>query len=293
MDGGDNPTSRERRWSNGCKDREKTDMAKVDVTLINAQDGEAWPAEVVVDKPVGWWVGDIVTQLDLPTEIAGQPVRYRFVIERTGQAVTEEETLEAAGLREGDVVRLERDPTPPPRAVAPVTKAGLPGWVWALGGVVLLVAALAVGMLASRQAAERKAATAIAQTRATEQAVATTTAQTRATEQAAATTTAQVRATEQAVATATTQTQATEQAAATATAQAQATEQAAAIATAQTRATEQAATTATAAALTAMPTSTPTPTHRPTPAPPTPTPVPPTPTPAPPTPTPVHQHPHL
>lgn len=221
-------------------------MAKVDVTLINAQDGEVWPAEVVVDKPVGWWVEDIVAQLDLPKEIEGQPVRYRFVIERTGQAVTEEETLQAAGLREGDVVRLERDPTPSPRAVAPVSKAGLPGWVWALGGMVLLVAALAVGMLARRQAAERKAATAIAQTRATEQAVATTTAQTQATEQAAATTTAQVRATEQAVATATAHAWATEQAATAATAQARASEQTAATATAQTQATEQAGVTATA-----------------------------------------------
>lgn len=133
-------------------------MAKVDVTLINAQDGEAWPAEVVVDKPVGWWVGDIVAQLDLPREVDGQPVRYRFVMERTGQTVTEEETLEAAGLREGDVVRLERDPTPLPTTVAPTApKAGLPTWAWAVGGVVLVVAALAVGMLASKQETERMA----------------------------------------------------------------------------------------------------------------------------------------
>jgi hypothetical protein len=83
-------------------------MAKVDVTLVNAQDGEEWPAEVVVDKPVGWWLGDILAQLGLPREVEGQPVSYRFFVERTERAVTEEETLEIAGLLEGDVVRLER-----------------------------------------------------------------------------------------------------------------------------------------------------------------------------------------
>ena len=82
-------------------------MAKKDVILINAQDGEEWPAEVVVDKPVGWWLGDILAQLDLPREMGGQPVRYRLFVERTGRAVMEEETLEVAGLLEGDVVRLE------------------------------------------------------------------------------------------------------------------------------------------------------------------------------------------
>jgi hypothetical protein len=265
---------------------EEVKMAKIDVTLINAQDGEEWPAEVVVDQPVGWWVEHLLAPLNLPREVSGQPVRYRFVIERTGQVVTEEETLQAAGLREGDIVRLERDPTPPPAPIAPAApKAGLPSWAWAVGGAVLLVVVLAVGaMWVSSQADERRAATATAearnwqatvttqaqtieqaaatataeawhrqatgttQTRATEQAAVTATAQARTTEQAAATATAQAQATEQATVTATAQARATEQAAATATAQAWATEQAAATATTQARATEQTAATATAQA---------------------------------------------
>jgi hypothetical protein len=96
-------------------------MAKVDVTLVNAQDGEEWPAEVVVDKPVGWWLGDILAQLGLPREMGGQHVRYRLLVQRTGRAVTAEETLEAAGLREGDVVRLECEA---PRTASVETQLG-------------------------------------------------------------------------------------------------------------------------------------------------------------------------
>jgi len=109
-------------------------MATMKVTLINGQTGEEYPAEVWPDDPVGSWVRDMAALMGLPPEVGGQPVRYRFVIERTERAVTEEETLRAAGLHAGDRVRLEcavleappAKPVPPPSApAASVTPAPL------------------------------------------------------------------------------------------------------------------------------------------------------------------------
>jgi WD40 repeat protein len=83
-------------------------MAKIEIALINAQDGQSWPAEVVTDKPVGWWVDQILQALNLPREENGRHVHYQFVLECSGQVVGEEETLQSADVQVGDRLRLER-----------------------------------------------------------------------------------------------------------------------------------------------------------------------------------------
>jgi len=83
-------------------------MAKIDVTLINDADGEEWPAEVVVDLPVGLWVDQLVEALGLPLEEDRKPVEYGLLLEGSGQWAGPEDTLETFSLQEGDVVRLRR-----------------------------------------------------------------------------------------------------------------------------------------------------------------------------------------
>jgi len=121
-------------------------MAKINVTLTNAQDGQHWPAEVVTDKPVGWWIDQILDALDLPRELDGQRIRYRFVIESSGQIVSDNDTLEAFGLQEGDVILLERAQQPASATLTQETGALLgtkrtrkfPSWIF-LGWVVAVI----------------------------------------------------------------------------------------------------------------------------------------------------------
>ncbi len=88
-------------------------MAKIDIALLNAQDGQSYPAEVVTDKPVGWWIEQILQALGLPREEQGKRIGYQFLVERTGQVVGEQETLESAGIQAGDALRLERATSAP------------------------------------------------------------------------------------------------------------------------------------------------------------------------------------
>ena len=97
-------------------------MAKIEITLINAQDGQSWPAEVVTDKPVGWWIDQILQTLNLPREENGGRVHYQFVLECSGQVVGEEETLQSAGMQVGDRLRLERVRVATARAAPPAEK---------------------------------------------------------------------------------------------------------------------------------------------------------------------------
>jgi hypothetical protein len=232
-------------------------MAQVRVTLEDTVRERRLKLKLPDDVPLAQLVPALVRKMGLPKG------EYVLVVEATDVTLEPDVTLAGVGIFEGATLRLERvvpeappveaaplPPEPSPVPVAPAApRARLPAWAWATGGVVLLGTALALGgMWVSRQAAEREAATAMAQVRATEQAAMTATAEAQATEQAAAKATAQAKATEQAAATATAQAKATEQAAAMATAQAKATEQAAATATAQMQATEQAVATGTAQA---------------------------------------------
>ena len=111
-------------------------MAKIVVTIVNTVDGQAYSAEMVLDKPVGLCIEQILFALDLPTEENGKRIRYNLVIERTGQIVSEKEALQSAGVQAGDVLRLERA-----KAIAaadgPTARTILPGWIWIIGGIAI------------------------------------------------------------------------------------------------------------------------------------------------------------
>jgi Tol biopolymer transport system component len=173
-------------------------MSQLRIQLVDTLNDRRLSVTLPDDVPLAQLIPALARKLGLPEG------EYVLTVEETGAPLAAGDTLAGAGVSEGATLRLERsvvegppaELAPPPVPIAP--KARLPGWVWAVGGVVLLVAALAVaGMLASRQAAERMAATATAQAWAWQ---VTTIAQALDTQQTA---TAQTRAVEQAIATAT------------------------------------------------------------------------------------------
>lgn len=111
-------------------------MTKIEITLIDAQNGQSYPAEVVTDKPVGWWIDQILQAVGLPREEQGKRIGYQFVVERTGKVISEEETLQDADLQSGDSLRLERaKAAASPR---PITRTkSLLGWGCAAFGLFL------------------------------------------------------------------------------------------------------------------------------------------------------------
>jgi len=124
-------------------------MAKIEVTLVDAQDGRSWPAEVVVDKPIGWWIDQILQALTLPREEKGRRVYYQFALERSGRVVGEDETLESAEVQAGDILRLERarieavlSESIPVQAAPPMEKPAhkvkVPSRAWRVIGVIAL-----------------------------------------------------------------------------------------------------------------------------------------------------------
>lgn len=118
-------------------------MSKIVVTLINEADGQSYPAEVVTDKPVNWWIDQILQALGLPRKEKGRRIYYQFILECSGRVIGEKETLQSAVVQVGDILRLERvtAKSPPVTQVhsKPVhCRAKLPGWVWGISTLVIL-----------------------------------------------------------------------------------------------------------------------------------------------------------
>lgn len=147
-------------------------MAKIVITLVNAQDGQSYPSEVVTDKPVGWWIEQILQALYLPREENGQQIEYQFILEQTGQVVSEQENLQSSGVHAGDILRLERvkaesQPFEQAYSRSIHQRANLPRRVWVAGGVLLVAVLAVVGMLTNGQASEQAIATTAATSGAT------------------------------------------------------------------------------------------------------------------------------
>jgi len=116
-------------------------MAKLEVILVNEQNGEVWPAEVIVDHPVGLWIDQILKGLELERSQGGQIFYYQFVIEKSGRIIREDQTLQSAGVCEGDTLRLERDKdfSPLPTATSKAKSKAIPWKLIAYAGSLMII----------------------------------------------------------------------------------------------------------------------------------------------------------
>ncbi len=120
-------------------------MAKIEITLINPQDGQSYPSEVVTDKPVGWWIEQILQALGLPREEGGKRIEYQFVLERTGQIIEEKEILQSADVQAGDVLRLERAALTP--IAQPTRSPAKKSWLWRAMGIAAILTLCGAGIV--------------------------------------------------------------------------------------------------------------------------------------------------
>jgi hypothetical protein len=79
----------------------------VDITVVDATGNKTEEASVPPTVASGRIIAKLVELLELPSlGPDGQPLSYKFHHKQSGRQVGDHETLEAAGVHDGDVLRL-------------------------------------------------------------------------------------------------------------------------------------------------------------------------------------------
>jgi type VII secretion system (Wss) protein YukD len=79
----------------------------VDITVVDATGNKTEEASVPPNVATGRIIARLVELLELPVAGPdGQPLSYKFHHKQSGRQVGDHETLEQAGVHEGDVLRL-------------------------------------------------------------------------------------------------------------------------------------------------------------------------------------------
>ena len=87
-------------------------MGKVNVTIIDVTGNKEQQADIPDDAPVRRIITKLVQMMNLPaTGPDGQPMSYKFHHKASGRQLGDEETLAEAGVKEGDVLRLQPEIT--------------------------------------------------------------------------------------------------------------------------------------------------------------------------------------
>lgn len=79
----------------------------MDITVVDATGNKTEEATVPGNAASGRIVAKLVELMELPSlGPDGQPLSYKFHHKQTGRQVNDNETLEQAGVADGDVLRL-------------------------------------------------------------------------------------------------------------------------------------------------------------------------------------------
>lgn len=79
----------------------------MDITVTDSTGNKFEEATVPDNIPTGRIVAKLVELMEMPAMgVDGIPISYKFHHKRTGQQIADDETLAAAGVRDGDVLRL-------------------------------------------------------------------------------------------------------------------------------------------------------------------------------------------
>ncbi len=79
----------------------------MDITVIDATGSKTEDATVPGNAPAGRIMAKLIELMELPSVGPdGQPLSYKFHHKRSGRQIGDHETLETAGVGDGDVLRL-------------------------------------------------------------------------------------------------------------------------------------------------------------------------------------------
>ena len=83
-------------------------MASIDVSVIDVTGSREQVASLPDDAPVRRVISKLVELMSLPAHGPdGAPLSYRFHHKSSGRQLSDDETLSQAGVRPGDVLRLQ------------------------------------------------------------------------------------------------------------------------------------------------------------------------------------------
>jgi uncharacterized ubiquitin-like protein YukD len=87
-------------------------MPYISVTVYDSTENKRVPAELPDDAPCNKIVSVLVQKLQLPTNGPdGAPLSYKFHHKNSGRQIQDAQTLADAGVREGDILRLQPEIT--------------------------------------------------------------------------------------------------------------------------------------------------------------------------------------
>ena len=79
----------------------------MDITVVDATGSKTEDATVPGNAAAGRIMAKLIELMDMPSVGPdGQPLSYKFHHKQSGRQIDDHETLEAAGVQDGDVLRL-------------------------------------------------------------------------------------------------------------------------------------------------------------------------------------------
>jgi len=87
-------------------------MASIDVTVFDSTENKRVPVELPDDAPANKLIAVLVDKLKLPRNGPdGAPMSYKFHHKNSGKQVQDGQTLSQAGVKTGDILRLQPEIT--------------------------------------------------------------------------------------------------------------------------------------------------------------------------------------
>lgn len=78
----------------------------LDITVVDTTGSKTEDATVPASAPAGRIMAKLVELMELPSVGPEGPLSYKFLHKQTGRQIDDNDTLENAGVRDGDVLRL-------------------------------------------------------------------------------------------------------------------------------------------------------------------------------------------
>jgi uncharacterized ubiquitin-like protein YukD len=87
-------------------------MGKINVTIMDATGNKEQQATLPDDAPARRIIAKLVQLMNLPVAAPdGQPMSYKFHHKASGKQLADEQTFADAGVKDGDVLRLQPEIT--------------------------------------------------------------------------------------------------------------------------------------------------------------------------------------
>ena len=87
-------------------------MATINVTVFDSTENKRVPVELPDDAPANKLLNVLIDKLSLPKSGPdGAPLSYKFHHKNSGKQIQEQQTLAAAGVQDGDILRLQPEIT--------------------------------------------------------------------------------------------------------------------------------------------------------------------------------------